>query len=365
MIVILANEEVWKYNSDYFYYPICLPTLKLVEKIFQETKLNILVILNSQTKEFLKKVITTYKIKVNFEELELSDNLSSILSPEKFKIYIDLNCPLLYYKQQEILNKLVTYKNRDIINLNINPNLLQKDILDNTIEYTFKIANLNDIYLLFSYVKQFSRKLIEKNNFKNNILLGDNIFICPLSELEENNVILENTFIINSRIGKNNRIGPNTMVYNSQIENNNIVSFSVINSNHIVESNNIGPFSHLRENNVINESKIGAFVECKNIKVEGDLKASHLAYLGDLIIEKHVNIGAGAVFANYDGKNKYTTIIKENSFIGSNSVVISPKIIGPNSYIGAGSVVTKNVEENTVVVGNPAKVLKKYEITNK
>lgn len=162
-------------------------------------------------------------------------------------------------------------------------------------------------------------------------------------------------------MGNNNILGPNTFIIESNIQDNNKIFFSVVKRNNLLNFNKIGPFSNLRENNELNDSKIGAFVECKNVKSKENLKAGHLAYLGDLIIEKNVNIGAGVVFANYDGKNKYTTVIKENVFIGSNSVIISPKTIGANSYIGAGSVVTKNIEEYTIVFGNPAKVYKKID----
>ncbi len=340
-IVINAKEEEWKYSNDYFYYPVCLPTLKLIQEIYQKTKYPILFISTNKTVNLIQKFINEYNIEI---EANFISEYKDLDHTNENLIKLDLNRPLLYYLKKELI-KLIQSKN---ISLN---KFLKKP------EFNFKINKLKDFEKLFEYIKRQSKK--KKN--KNNVFLGQNIFICPLSEIGNNNLIMENTFIINSKMGNNNILGPNTFIIESNIQDNNKIFFSVVKRNNLLNFNKIGPFSNLRENNELNDSKIGAFVECKNVKSKENLKAGHLAYLGDLIIEKNVNIGAGVVFANYDGKNKYTTVIKENVFIGSNSVIISPKIIGANSYIGAGSIVTKNIEEYTIVFGNPAKVYKKID----
>ncbi len=334
MIIVLAQEEIWKYDDSYFYYPVCLPTLKLLEFLSNNINKKVLFKTNEHNSSLIEKLIKDHSISLNFDFDLTNKELDS-----KNHIVIDFNSPLLYYKREEILSN--------------------KGKIKRSKEYIFKIKELSSFKKLFDEIQKKSLKI------KDNVILGNNIFICPLTEIGKHNVIMDNTFLIRTKVKDRNKIGPFCYIVDSEIGNDNKILFSVIRKNQLMSLNTIGPFSHLRENNVIENSKIGAFVECKNIRAEGNLKASHLAYLGDLIIEKNVNIGAGVVFANYDGKNKYTSIIKENSFIGSNSVIISPKTIGPNSYVGAGSVVTKDVPPETIVIGNPARVYKKNETAAK
>ncbi|MFN4219814.1 MAG: DapH/DapD/GlmU-related protein [bacterium] len=359
MIIVLANEELWKYSDKFFYYPLCLPVIKLIEEIrnsfdfYKNHSVKFLV--KNENKVYIEKLIKDSNIKIDadFEEFENEKDILKIFQRflKNKALIIDLNSPLIYYKIEEIKKKIQNLKESTIFT-NLSYRKTGVKTLGKSLEYTFKIKNFTDFQKLYTIIKK-KTKLI-----KGNIFLGENIFVCPLSKLGINNVILENTFIINSNINNDNRIGPNCYIIDSRIDQGNTISYSIVKKNRLTQENQIGPFSNLRENNILERAKIGAFVECKNVKNEENLKASHLAYLGDLIIEKNVNIGAGVVFANYDGKNKHTTVIKENCFIGSNSVVISPKLIGKNSYIGAGSVVTKDVPENTVVFGNPARIYK-------
>jgi len=106
---------------------------------------------------------------------------------------------------------------------------------------------------------------------------------------------------------------------------------------------------------------VGNFVEVNRTTIGSGSKAKHLTYLGDTVIGKGANIGAGTIVANYDGKTKSKTTIKDNAFIGSGSILVAPVTVGKRSMTGAGAVVTRNhnVPDGKVVVGVPARVLNK------
>lgn len=124
----------------------------------------------------------------------------------------------------------------------------------------------------------------------------------------------------------------------------------------------IGPFARIRPGCRLKDNvHIGNFVELVRTKIDKDTKIKHHAYIGDAIIGKRVNIGAGTITANYDGKGKYITRIGDSAFIGSGTIFVAPVKVGRRAITGAGAVLTKNhdVPPNTVVVGIPAKILKK------
>ena len=129
----------------------------------------------------------------------------------------------------------------------------------------------------------------------------------------------------------------------------------------------VGPFAKLRKGTKLKDNVvIGNFVEVVRCTVSNGSKAKHLTYLGDTFIEQNVNIGAGTIVANYDGKNKHKTRIKKGAFIGSGSILVAPVKIGKGAMTGAGAVVTKNrnVPDNSIVVGVPARVLKTQSPTS-
>ncbi len=158
----------------------------------------------------------------------------------------------------------------------------------------------------------------------------------------------ETTFIdLRARIGRDTVINPFTVIAGEVVIGRDCV---------------VGPFSHLRTKTVLKDrAEIGNFVEVKKSSIGRHTKAKHLSYLGDTIIGKKVNIGAGTITANYDGKNKYQTVIKDRVFIGSNTTLVAPLSVGKGALTGAGSVVlrNRNVPPNAVVVGAPARVLRK------
>ncbi len=123
----------------------------------------------------------------------------------------------------------------------------------------------------------------------------------------------------------------------------------------------IGPFARIRKGvRVKDEVIVGNFVELNRSTIAKSSKVKHLTYLGDTMVEEEVNIGAGTIIANYDGKQKHKTTIKKGAFIGSGSILVAPLKIGKGAITGAGAVVTKNknVPDNAVVVGVPARILK-------
>ncbi|QEK39284.1 NTP transferase domain-containing protein [Candidatus Nesciobacter abundans] len=130
-----------------------------------------------------------------------------------------------------------------------------------------------------------------------------------------------------------------------------IKSFTVIENSTINESCTVGPFANLRAGTILMEnSSVGSFVETKKCFLGKGSKAKHLCYLGDVKIEKNVNVGAGAVFCNYDGKDKHSSTVGESAFLGGNTTYVSPVSIGARSVIGAGSVITKDVSDGSTCV---------------
>jgi bifunctional UDP-N-acetylglucosamine pyrophosphorylase/glucosamine-1-phosphate N-acetyltransferase len=121
----------------------------------------------------------------------------------------------------------------------------------------------------------------------------------------------------------------------------------------------LGPFTRLREGADIGAAAhIGNFVEVKKTQVGAGSKANHLAYLGDAHIGSGANIGAGTITCNYDGVDKHPTTIGDFAFVGSNSTLVAPVVIGPGAYIGAGSVITENVPEDALAVGRGRQAIK-------
>ncbi|MDC2994429.1 bifunctional UDP-N-acetylglucosamine diphosphorylase/glucosamine-1-phosphate N-acetyltransferase GlmU [Gammaproteobacteria bacterium] len=154
-------------------------------------------------------------------------------------------------------------------------------------------------------------------------------------------------------IGKNVIIGPGAVIRNSKIGDGSRIEPYTLIENAILEKNvTAGPYAHIGPDAHLEESsEIGNFVEVKRSKIGKGTKAKHLAYIGDGQVAEKVNVGAGTIFVNYDGKNKNKTKVGKGAFIGSNSSLIAPIKIGQNSMIGAGSVVTSDVPAERLALG--------------
>ena len=160
-------------------------------------------------------------------------------------------------------------------------------------------------------------------------------------------------FSKDTKIGKNVTIEPYVVIGEKvKIQNNSkIKSFSHLENVKIENNVIIGPFARLRPGTVLKSgSRVGNFVEIKKSHLGKNSKVNHLSYIGDANIGDQVNIGAGTITCNYDGKNKNKTIIKHKVFVGSNSSLVAPVTLNEKSTIGAGSVITKNVKKNSLAL---------------
>ncbi len=169
-------------------------------------------------------------------------------------------------------------------------------------------------------------------------------------------------FSKDTKIGKNVEIEPYVVFADKvQIGNNvKILSFSHLEGVKIDSNVSVGPYARLRPGTKIKSgSKIGNFVEVKKSTINKNSKVNHLSYIGDAVVGKDVNIGAGTITCNYDGRKKSKTNIKDKVFVGSNTSLVAPVTLNEKSVIGAGSVITKNVTKGSLALTRPKQKEKK------
>lgn len=160
-------------------------------------------------------------------------------------------------------------------------------------------------------------------------------------------------------IGENCEIIGNSRIIDSVLGNNIRVESSVIEESILEDGVTMGPFAHIRPKSLLKEKvHIGNFVEVKKSTLEKGVKAGHLTYLGDAQVGENTNIGAGTITCNYDGVNKFKTVIGKDAFIGSDSMLVAPVNIGEKALIGAGSVITKDVPSNSLAVSRSKQIIK-------
>ena len=185
-------------------------------------------------------------------------------------------------------------------------------------------------------IEKYNQEKLRNQAMKMGVTLKspETVFLTHDTKFGRNVVI--NPYVV---IGKGTKIGSNVE----------ILPFTHI-ENATLESNvNVGPFSRIRPGSFLCKgSRIGNFVEVKKSRVGKNSKINHLSYVGDTFVGKNVNIGAGTITCNYDGKKKNKTKILDGAFIGSNTALVAPIKIGKNAVVGAGSALTKNVKNKSL-----------------
>lgn len=179
---------------------------------------------------------------------------------------------------------------------------------------------------------------------RRDMMLSGVTLIAPETVFFSHDTLVEADVIIEPNVF----FGPGAHVASGAV----IHAFSHIEGAHVGSNAEIGPFARLRPGaNLGEKSKVGNFCEVKNAEVGKGAKINHLTYIGDADIGAASNIGAGTITCNYDGYNKYRTVVGEGAFIGSNSSLVAPVTIGDNAYIASGSVITKDVPADALALG--------------
>ncbi len=199
-----------------------------------------------------------------------------------------------------------------------------------------------------------------------NVDIKEGVVIKPMTMISDGSVILENAVIgpnvtiLNSKIGRGSRVEDNSKIQNSKLADDVTVKNSTILQSTVKSHTKIGPYAYLRPNCQIGENvKIGDFVEVKNSTIGNGSKASHLTYIGDSDVGERVNIGCGVVFVNYDGQNKYRSVVGNDCFIGCNVNIVSPVNVGDESFIAAGSTITEDIDDKGFAIARSRQTNKK------
>ena len=265
-----------------------------------------------------------------------------------------------YQQLLEVINLLSNQNSQKEIYLTDTISLLNK-ASHFEVDDPFEVRGINDRYQLSE-----CESLIQ-NNLKA-FWMGKGVsFIDPIScSLSEESsfgrdVIIEPQTHIRGKclIGNGCHLGPGTVITNSRLADNVLAIHSFINKASIGNDTSIGPFAHIRpESTISKNSKIGNFVEIKKSFIGEGTKINHLSYVGDSTLGKNINIGAGTITANFDGKTKHRTIIDDHSKTGANSVLIAPIKIGSHVTIGAGSTISKDIPDKSLVVERSKVILR-------
>lgn len=313
-------------------------------------------------------------------------NDDSVSIPTLIKPYLDTESDytiVLYSDTPLITSKTVSSALKEAENTGAN-------VIKMTRGFIFKTSFISSVDNIYSVeTKYFDEEdFIVARSFKQIALIGEIMRNRILSYHMERGVFIEDmasTYIGSEvSIGTGVRISPNNTIKGCSVIKNNVridvgnhitdsildegayvISSKIVHS-YIGKKTEVGPYAHLRADNVVGDNcRIGDFVELKKCRIGNGCKMGHLAYLGNVVMGKDCNVGAGVVFANYDGKNKFTTAVGDKVFIGSQSTIVAPCKIEDNAFIGAGSVITHDVSAGALALGRARQTEKKNWQGNK
>ncbi len=297
------------------------------------------------------------------EHKDASDEIKAIT--EVNTGILAINAAYLNECLNKIDNKNVQgeYYLTDIIALAVNDG---NEVITTLAEHSYEVEGVNDKKQLARLERIFQQGLAEKL-MTDGIGLADPERIDIRGELKVGNdsfIDINCIFEGEVNLGTNVSVGAGCVIKNSTIASDCIIKpYSVIENAIIDKKAEVGPFARIRPGTHLQENcRVGNFVEVKNTSLGENSKASHLTYLGDTEVGKNVNIGAGTITCNYDGANKFKTIIKDGAFIGSDTQLVAPVTVGENATIGAGSTITRDTEDNGLTLSRcPQKLIQGWQ----
>ena len=219
----------------------------------------------------------------------------------------------------------------------------------NYVEEIFRIKDGWDYERAVKILQKLKNSEVMKKAF---VMSPETTYISLDTEIEDGVLIYPDAVLISSFVGKGSIIGKGAFLLHSRIgPNTKVMPYSYLEEVEVEGESQIGPFARTRPTVVIRKgAKIGNFVELKNSEIGEGSKAQHFSYIGDAKIGRNVNIGAGTVTCNYDGERKSQTVIEDNAFIGSGSMLVAPLKVGEWGYTAAGSTITKDVPQGTLAI---------------
>ena len=393
-----GNEELEKYLSEN--YPMAIPVLQkeqlgtghavsMVKKYLSADWKEIIILpgdsplitsktlealyMSQQEKDFSCSLISSitdnpfgYGRIVKNEKNEVIKIIEERDATDQEKKICEINSSIYCFKAAVLFDYLKDLKPDNSQNEFYLTDVIEKMIKDKHMVSTFmaedllEVTGVNDRLALSKVTKIMQRRINEKLMLFSGVTLTDpdSVYIGDDVNISNDVIIQPNTFIFGkSSIGSGSIIGPLVQLYDCHIGANTSINSAVLIEAEIGANNNIGPFSYIRPGTVTGDKvKIGGFCEVKKSRVGKNSKIPHLTYIGDTEIGNNVNIGASSVTCNYDGYRKNKTVIGNNVFIGSDTMLVPPVEIGNGAIVAAGSVITENVPDNSLAIARNTQV---------
>lgn len=220
---------------------------------------------------------------------------------------------------------------------------------------------INDRYNL-AIAEKIMKLRINREHLLNGVTIVDpeNTYIGADVQIGADTIIEPGVMLKGKTIiGENVFIGAHSIITDSEIKQGASIKQSVITESFVDEETTVGPYAQLRPGSDLGKQvKIGNFVEVKKARLDDEAKVSHLSYIGDAEIGARTNVGCGSITVNYDGKNKFKTVVGKDAFIGCNSNLVAPVEIGDYSFVAAGSTITDSVPESSLALGRARQTTK-------
>jgi bifunctional UDP-N-acetylglucosamine pyrophosphorylase/glucosamine-1-phosphate N-acetyltransferase len=293
----------------------------------------------------------------------------AVATPEQLNIH-ELNVGVYCFKSEWLWAALPRvqknpqkgeYYLTDVVELAVKDDLAVQAVVHNDL---FETIGINTRVHL-AEAEAAMRQRINRAHMLNGVSMMDPVstYIEAGISIGQDTLIMPNTYIHgNTMIGRKNVIGPDTIIRDSRIGDRCKVLASVLEGAELEDDIDMGPFARLRKGaHLAKGVHMGNFGEVKDSYLAPGVKLGHFSYIGNATIGVNTNIGAGTITCNYDGEKKNPTEIGSDVFIGSDTMLVAPVKIGDGAKTGAGAVVTKDVPADTLVVGMPARAIKKLE----